>query len=117
MPEESLWATFFTPEEVLHKLGLSTAGDVVDFGCGYGTFTIPAAKITSGTVYALDIDPEMWRPPNRKRRPPDGKCASYVSGLRCRGTGLPHAASNMRCFSISYMRSAPILSCGRRTAY
>ena len=43
MPEESLWATFFTPEEVLHKLGLPTAGDVVDFGCGYGTFTIPAA--------------------------------------------------------------------------
>ena len=59
MPEESLWTTFFTPEEVLHKLGLPAAGDVVDFGCGYGTFTIPAAKITSGMVYAFDIDPEM----------------------------------------------------------
>ena len=32
MPEESLWATFFTPEETLRKLGLLTAGDVVDFG-------------------------------------------------------------------------------------
>ena len=26
---------------------------------GYGTFTIPAAKISSGMVHALDIDPEM----------------------------------------------------------
>jgi hypothetical protein len=53
MPEESLWTTFFIPEEVLHALGLPTAGDVVDFGCGQGTFTIPAANITSGTVHAL----------------------------------------------------------------
>jgi len=59
MPDENLWATFFTPEEVLHKVGLPTTGDVADFGCGYGTFTIPAARITSGTVYALDIEPEM----------------------------------------------------------
>jgi ubiquinone/menaquinone biosynthesis C-methylase UbiE len=33
--------------------------DVVEFGCGYGTFTIPAAQIVSGTVYALDIEQEM----------------------------------------------------------
>ncbi len=34
MPEENLWATFFKPEAVLHKLGLPSSGDVVDFGCG-----------------------------------------------------------------------------------
>ena len=33
--------------------------DVVEFGCGYGTFTIPAAKTVQGTVYALDIEKEM----------------------------------------------------------
>jgi SAM-dependent methyltransferase len=33
--------------------------DVADFGCGYGTFTIPAARIISGKIYALDLDPEM----------------------------------------------------------
>ena len=89
MPEENLWATFFTPEEVLHKLGLPTAGDVVDFGCGYGTFTIPAAKITSGTVYALDIDPEMVAVTK----------AAGLSNVRvsCRdfvadGTGLPDSS-------------------------
>jgi ubiquinone/menaquinone biosynthesis C-methylase UbiE len=59
MPEERLWLSFFTPTEVLRKLDLPISGDLVDFGCGYGTFTIPAAQITCGTVYALDIDPEM----------------------------------------------------------
>lgn len=60
MPEESMWQGFFQPEAVLKRLGLSTdCRDVVDFGCGYGTFTIPAAQIVSGTVHALDIEPEM----------------------------------------------------------
>ena len=88
MPEQSLWTTFFTPEEVLHKLGLPAAGDVVDFGCGYGTFTIPAAKITSGMVYAFDIDPEMVAVtlpkaaglPNVR-----ASCRDFVAD----GTGLP----------------------------
>jgi hypothetical protein len=35
MPEESVWTGFFSPEEVLQKLGLQLdSGDVVDFGCG-----------------------------------------------------------------------------------
>jgi SAM-dependent methyltransferase len=34
-------------------------GDAVEFGCGYGTFTIPAAQRTSGSLYAFDIEPEM----------------------------------------------------------
>jgi SAM-dependent methyltransferase len=36
-------------------------GDVVEFGCGYGTFTIPAAELNRGRVLALDIDPVMTR--------------------------------------------------------
>ena len=34
-------------------------GDVVEFGCGYGTFTIPLAQAVSGRVIALDIEPRM----------------------------------------------------------
>ena len=34
-------------------------GDVVEFGCGYGTFTIPVAGLIEGRVIALDIEPEM----------------------------------------------------------
>jgi SAM-dependent methyltransferase len=60
MPEEEVWSAFFTPEEALVRLGLTRrCRDAVDFGCGYGTFTIPAARIVRGVVYALDIEPEM----------------------------------------------------------
>jgi len=31
----------------------------VEFGCGYGTFTIPAAGIIKGDVFAIDIEQEM----------------------------------------------------------
>ena len=53
MPDESGWSGFFAPELALEKLGLEPdSGDVVDFGCGYGTFAIPAAKIVRGSVHA-----------------------------------------------------------------
>lgn len=60
MPEEARWVTFFDPPAVLAKLGLTAgAGDVVEFGCGYGTFTLPAAAVVRGVVHAFDIDPAM----------------------------------------------------------
>lgn len=31
----------------------------MEFGCGYETFTIPAAQMIQGTVYALDIETKM----------------------------------------------------------
>src|SRR4029453_8910027 len=60
MPPEDQWAAFFDPESILDKLSLSAGiGDVVEFGCGYGTFTIPAARRSAGTVHTFDVDPEM----------------------------------------------------------
>ena len=60
MPSESAWEGFFDPAAALRSLGLCEAcRDVVEFGCGYGTFTIPAASIVTGTVYALDINRDM----------------------------------------------------------
>ena len=61
MPEEAYWQTFFSPEAMLERLLGATdpAGDVVEFGCGYGTFTLPAARRTRGLVTALDIEPAM----------------------------------------------------------
>ena len=48
------------PPAILSKLGFADAeGDVVDFGCGYGTFTAAAAASARGTVHAFDLDPEM----------------------------------------------------------
>ena len=60
MPPEEMWQSFFDPKAVLTKLGLdANCSDVLEFGCGYGTFTIPAAQMIRGKVYAMDIEPEM----------------------------------------------------------
>jgi SAM-dependent methyltransferase len=60
MPDEKAWEGFFRPENALELLGLTAdCGDLVEFGCGYGTFTVPAARLIKGTVYALDIDAQM----------------------------------------------------------
>ena len=91
MPEEPMWSGFFSPEQTLAKLGLtSSCGDVVDFGCGYGTFTIPAARIVRGTVHALDIERDMVQTTRRKAE------AAGLSNIRVErrdfvadGAGLP----------------------------
>jgi SAM-dependent methyltransferase len=60
MPDEEMWSGFFDPAKVLAVLGLDcSVQDLVEFGCGYGTFTLAAASIVAGTVHALDIEPEM----------------------------------------------------------
>lgn len=60
MPEETMWQEFFDAEAILRSLKLTpSCRDVVEFGCGYGIFTIPAAQIVRGAVYALDIEPDM----------------------------------------------------------
>jgi len=44
--------------EVLERTGLNKRQIVLDFGCGSGTYTLPAVKIVGkqGRVYALDKD-------------------------------------------------------------
>jgi len=60
MPDESYWDSFFNPTCMVEKLDFTGAcGDIVEFGCGYGTFTIPTAKLIAGRLIALDIDSEM----------------------------------------------------------
>lgn len=60
MPSMDVWESFFDPAAILESLGCrQIRGDCIEFGCGYGTFTIAAAPQVAGTVYALDIDPDM----------------------------------------------------------
>jgi SAM-dependent methyltransferase len=95
MPDEALWASFFDPEAVLDKLGFrSIAGDVVEFGCGYGTFTLPTAARTTGIVHALDIEPDMVALVESKAR------AAAITNIRvslrdfmANGTGLPDGSA------------------------
>ena len=57
MPDESLWERFFNPYEIFEKFELlHESGPGADIACGFGTFTIPLAKIHSSTIYAVDIN-------------------------------------------------------------
>jgi SAM-dependent methyltransferase len=91
MPDEETWHTFFDPAEALARLGLTRdCGDAVDFGCGYGTFTIAAARMVSGTVHALDVDEAMVER-TRGRARADGlpNVHACVRDFMAEGTGLP----------------------------
>ena len=59
MPDVVTWDRFFDPGAILDKLAFDDRADVVDFGCGYGTFTVAAAARTTGVVAAIDLDPGM----------------------------------------------------------
>ena len=83
MPEESVWAGFFAPETILRKLGLtSSCGDVVDFGCGYGTFTIPAARIDFRHRFTPWTSSLRWfRPPQQRLKRRGCKTSRRTSAI------------------------------------
>jgi len=112
MPEENVWCGFFEPEAILKKLGLTPAcGDLVDFGCGYGTFTISAARIVSGTVHALDLDPEMIAATRAKVEAAGlGNVRSCRRDFVADGTGLPDGSVDYAMlFNILHAESPDVL--------
>jgi len=96
MPEEELWATFFDAPAILRALKLGPArADVVEFGCGYGTFTIPAARMVPGIVHALDIEPDMIVATAAKAKAAGlGNVKTYVRDFFVEGTGLPPTSTD-----------------------
>ncbi len=57
MPGEDFWASFFSPDDLLRTLGLDQVnGTIIDVGCGYGTFTLPVARLTGQRVVGIDIE-------------------------------------------------------------
>lgn len=60
MPEEALWESFFDVDLVLCRLGIDRSmADVMELGCGYGTFTLPVARRISGLLRAFDVEKDM----------------------------------------------------------
>ena len=57
MDDEKRWLNIDGPEFIA-KIGISAGNTVIDFGCGDGYYTFPAARIVQaeGRVYALDND-------------------------------------------------------------
>jgi SAM-dependent methyltransferase len=96
MPEEETWRQFFDAEAVLRALKLTaTCREVVEFGCGYGTFTIPAARIVCGTVHTLDIEPKMAAL-TRSKAEAEGlqNVRVHLRDFVTDGTGIPAASAD-----------------------
>ncbi|MEI8273885.1 MAG: hypothetical protein WCG08_14815, partial [Paludibacter sp.] len=57
MPEETKWNDFFNTDLLLSELKIdSQIVDLVEIGSGYGTFSIPTAKLIRGKLYAFDME-------------------------------------------------------------
>jgi ubiquinone/menaquinone biosynthesis C-methylase UbiE len=91
MPDEQMWDQFVDPEFILKGLGIQTlTGTIVALGCGYGTFTIPAAQLNQGMIYAMDIENEMIKITQEKARIAGLKNVQTVQhDFVTPGTGLP----------------------------
>ena len=92
MPEESSWHSFFDADCIVQKLECAREKreNIVEFGSGYGTFTLPVAKRTSGLVHALDIEPDLIAMVQHKA------AEAHISNIRAQlcdfvkeGSGLP----------------------------
>ncbi len=97
MPPEEMWQAFFSPREILLALGLrNEMTEVVDFGCGYGTFSIPAAKmVEQGTVHAFDIEPDMIAETRDKAEKSNlSNVRLYQRDFISDGTGLPDVSTD-----------------------
>jgi ubiquinone/menaquinone biosynthesis C-methylase UbiE len=94
MPDETTWDGFFDPLNVLARLGLTPATtSAVDLGCGYGTFTVPAARLIEGTVHGFDIEPEMIAVTGSKAESAGlSNVQLHLRDFVAEGTGLPDAS-------------------------
>ena len=60
MPDQNLWDTFFNPIEILTLLDINeNIRALLDIGCGYGTFLIPAANLVKEKAIGIDIEHAM----------------------------------------------------------
>jgi SAM-dependent methyltransferase len=112
MPPQAVWESFFDPPAILDAFGAQTVdGDCLEFGCGYGTFTIPVAPRVSGVIYALDIDPDMIAATAARAR--GAGLANVVAEERdfvSAGSGRPaHSAGFAMLFNILHSEDPPAL--------
>jgi SAM-dependent methyltransferase len=86
MPEEAYWNSFFDADCLTCRLlaGMPGDGVVVEFGSGYGTFLMSAARRTSGAVYGFEIEQDLVELVNE----------------RCVAAGLTHASIAQRDFMV-----------------
>ena len=77
------------PQKQIESLGLRPGQVVLDYGCGIGSYSLPAARALGeqGTVYALDIHPLALEMVEKRIRQENlSNVRTILSGL---DTGLP----------------------------
>ena len=68
MPEEAYWNQLFDIEGIIDWLDIPKNSKIVEIGCGFGTFTVPIAKKSGGSIYAVDIESSMIEKSNNNVR-------------------------------------------------
>jgi SAM-dependent methyltransferase len=113
MPDEDYWSSFFDAEWVIRKLfgKEGCQGDVVEFGCGYGTFTFPAARHATGTVHTFDIDVDLAEGLQRRAR--EEGLSNVVAEIRdfvAQGTGLESGSqSHAMIYNLLHIENPDVL--------
>ncbi len=102
MPEEAYWETLFDVPLILDRLGINRQlRDVVELGCGYGTFTLPVALRISGVLTTFDIESEMVeRTRQRAAQAGVGNVLYVVGDVFTDGFGEPASKDACLLFNI-----------------
>ena len=85
-------------DKVVDEIGIKSGDIILDYGCGLGSFTIPAAKKTGeeGKVYALDIHPLAIK--KTKKKAQKHKVSNVEYNLSDCKTGLDDASVDIVLF-------------------
>jgi len=118
MPEADYWETLLDVPLILRRMHVdSKLTDLVEVGCGYGTFTIPAATKVRGMLYAYDIEASMVQiTTNRAAAAGISNIKVTLRDVIADGTGLPeNSADYVMLFNIlHYERPIEILAEAQR---
>lgn len=93
MPESGYWQTFFDAGSILKRLvPLEKPGSILEFGSGYGTFTLPLAQ-AGHEVLGLDIEAELVLALQQEAHAIGlGNLKAQVRDFVTDGTGVPDGA-------------------------
>ncbi len=115
MPDEDRWSSFYDADCIVAKMDCAIRGDesIVEFGSGYGTFTLPAARRTSGLVHAIDIETKLVNLLESKARL-DGlaNVCPFHRDFVVQGSGLPdRSVDHAMIFNILHLEDPVALLC------
>ena len=110
MPYEEMWGQFFDITKILDELEVNNEIEkLVEFGFGYGTFTIPASRRIKGKVYAYDIEIDLHQELTAKLKTNNiENVLLFNDDFINNGTGLQNEeADYVMLFNILHAEQAP----------